>query len=119
MDPSTQPLEIDLDRNRQLRIRWADERTSICPLALLRRSCPCAACRTAREREAHGGLPVVSANETQREMACALNAELVGNYALRLTWKDGHDSGIYDFALLRSMFPAEVLATAEDTRAGG
>ena len=30
-------------------------------------------------------------------------AELVGRYALRIRWKDGHDSGVYDFALLRSL----------------
>ncbi len=115
VDPATQPLEIDLDREKQLRIRWADDRQSICPLPALRRSCPCAACRGEREREAHGGLPVVSGIDSQRDMVYATSAQLVGNYALRLTWRDGHDSGIYDFALLRSLFPAEVPVTAADS----
>jgi hypothetical protein len=32
-------------------------------------------------------------------------AELVGNYAIRLRWTDGHDTGIYAFALLRDVCP--------------
>ena len=117
-DPATQPLEIELDRERELQIRWADGRASLCPLPALRRACPCAACRTNREQEVMGVLPVVRDSGTQRDMVCACSAHLVGNYALRVTWKDGHDSGIYDFALLRSLFPAEVPLTAEDTRGG-
>ena len=31
------------------------------------------------------------------------HAELVGNYALKLDWSDGHTSGIYSFAYLREI----------------
>jgi DUF971 family protein len=31
------------------------------------------------------------------------NAELVGNYALRLTFDDGHDTGLFSFDLLHSL----------------
>jgi len=31
--------------------------------------------------------------------------EPVGNYALRFTWGDGHNTGIYSFDLLRSLCP--------------
>lgn len=30
-------------------------------------------------------------------------ATLVGNYALRIEWSDGHDSGIYSFDYLREI----------------
>ena len=30
-------------------------------------------------------------------------AKLVGNYAIQFTWSDGHDTGIFDFRLLRSL----------------
>jgi DUF971 family protein len=33
------------------------------------------------------------------------DARLVGNYALQITWGDGHDTGIYDFRYWRSICP--------------
>ncbi len=32
-------------------------------------------------------------------------AEFVGNYAIRFTWQDGHDTGIYAFSALRESCP--------------
>jgi DUF971 family protein len=95
---------LDLDRQRALRIRWADEHISVFPLAELRRACPCAACRTARQQERTAvGLPVVPAGPAAEDMVKAESAELVGNYALRIRWRDGHDVGIYDFSMLRAL----------------
>ena len=34
------------------------------------------------------------------------SAELVGNYALRLRFSDGHDTGIYSWQYLREIDPA-------------
>jgi DUF971 family protein len=34
-------------------------------------------------------------------------AELVGNYAVRLQWSDGHSSGIYAFSSLRNSCPCK------------
>ena len=31
----------------------------------------------------------------------------VGNYAVSLTWQDGHSTGIYSFRLLRQLCPCE------------
>ncbi len=36
-------------------------------------------------------------------MVDGAGAELVGQYGLRITWADGHDTGIYDYELLRSL----------------
>jgi DUF971 family protein len=97
-----QPLEIDLDRERQLRVRWADGKDCIYELPRLRQSCPCAVCRAGREQSS-AGLPVVRPAAAQREMVTVADAELVGQYGIRLTWRDGHNTGIYDFALLRRL----------------
>jgi DUF971 family protein len=35
----------------------------------------------------------------------ATKAEMVGNYALRIEWSDGHASGIYSFEHLWSIRP--------------
>jgi DUF971 family protein len=100
------PVQIELDRARELRICWEDGEVSVYPLSLLRRGCPCAACRTEREATTGTRLPTVPPPEVQRRMAVAEKVELVGNYALRalrITWQDGHAAGIYDYAFLRSL----------------
>ena len=34
-----------------------------------------------------------------------LNVEPVGNYAIRIEWSDGHNTGIYSFDHLRKICP--------------
>ena len=34
-----------------------------------------------------------------------VNIEPVGNYALRIVWSDGHDTGIYSYDHLRADLP--------------
>ena len=111
------PVELDLDRRRGLRITWSDGRVSEFPVALLRRACPCATCRAAREEEARrpaGRLPVLGNPAAAVDAAVVSGAELVGAYALRLRWQDGHDTGIYDFDLLRALDPA-ITCDAEES----
>ncbi len=99
------PVEIELDRTRALRIVWSDGVASRVGLATLRKACPCAVCRDKPSATpASGGLlPIVSAGEGARAMCTATGAELVGHYALRVYWEDGHNSGIYDFGRLRKL----------------
>jgi len=87
------PAEMDLDLGRQeLRIRWFDGREAVYPAAFLRNRCPCAACRTERERQSRTLLPVLSGAQSQP--ARAVGGHTVGNYALAIEWSDGHDTGI-------------------------
>jgi DUF971 family protein len=95
----SQPAGIDLRLPGQiLSITWADGLTSDFPLAWLRRHCPCAACRTEQDKPAL--LPILSSRASDCRV---LGAELVGNYAIRFDWSDGHNTGIYDFRLLRQL----------------
>jgi DUF971 family protein len=100
---AARPVAIELDRTRELRIRWADGEASVYPLPQLRQLCPCASCRTERDSAAASMLPVVPPPEVQAAMVIAERIEVVGQYAIRITWKDGHDTGIYDYAMLRSL----------------
>lgn len=97
-----QPASLDLHRAAQtLVIAWADGTKSVYPAAFLRKHCPCAACRTEREKQSQTALPILSAAPSGTPQLVGGN--VVGNYALQLTWSDGHSSGIYDFRLLRAL----------------
>jgi DUF971 family protein len=100
------PRKLNLKRDEKLEILWADGAVSVYPLALLRRMCPCAACRRIRDEQARNKtrLRVIQGTPADQPLAVR-SAEMVGNYALRLTWSDGHDSGIYSFTWLREIAP--------------
>lgn len=91
-------LDLQLD-DQALEIAWADGVRSTFPAVLLRRECPCAACRTEREQRDGALLPVLSA-PADGEIRVT-GGHLVGNYAIQLNWSDGHRTGIFDFRLLR------------------
>ena len=90
------PVTVDLDRERGLELTWADGATSRFGLEELRRHCPCAACRTRRER----GMPLWPGPTSPRPLR-VVDAELVGAWGLGITWNDGHSTGIYSWELLR------------------
>lgn len=104
-DATTRPAKIELDRTTELRVTWADGRQSVYPLAYLRRECPCATCREERAAASRNPLRVVPRAGAQVNMVVAESVELVGRYALRIRWLDGHQTGIYDFRLLRELTP--------------
>ncbi len=116
-DATVTPVELDLERGAALRIRWADGHESRYPLVLLRRACPCAACRAEREARQRNPLHVLPTVASPQDMVTAAQAEIVGNYAFRVRWKDGHDTGIYDFKLLRRLCPCAACASADAARA--
>jgi len=78
---------------RVFEITWADGHKSAYPHEILRGFCPCATC------QGHSGTIRFLAGGDQE----LRQIEQVGNYALGLTWGDGHSSGIYSFRYLRAL----------------
>jgi DUF971 family protein len=102
---ATRPQQITVDRAASaLRVTWLDGHISTYPLRWLRAHCPCATCR--EERRVHAlntdELRLLSGPLPSAEIVAA---ELVGHYAVRFTWADGHATGIYPFAALRASCP--------------
>ncbi|MCW5754744.1 MAG: DUF971 domain-containing protein [Phycisphaeraceae bacterium] len=95
------PVQIDLKRDRGLTIEWADGTTSYYSVAYLRRMSPSADMRALRDEMARNPLAVVPPGGSGA--LTALDAELVGNYAIRIRFSDGHESGIYTWAYLRAI----------------
>lgn len=98
------PVKLDLARDKGLAIEWSDGATSYFSIAYLRRMSPSADMIELRAQMQRNPLTVLPASATSGPLT-ALAAELVGNYALRIRFSDGHDTGIYSWQYLRSIDP--------------
>ena len=76
-----------------LEIDFADGHRAVYPHQVLRGYCPCAVC------QGHSG-PIRFVSGGNLELT---DVAEVGDYALRLTWADGHATGIYTFKFLREL----------------
>lgn len=68
---------------------------------LLRENCPCAGCK-GEEVLLYKYTPQNKAPLTEESFMLE-KAEIVGNYAIQLRWKDGHDTGLYNWNFLREL----------------
>ncbi len=98
------PVNIVVDREAQtLSITWKDGHQSVFPLDGLRRACPCAGC------QGHDKMDALPDPEVFRVPALMrwnnLRLEPAGSVGLRLTWDDGHNTGIQTWTRLRTMCP--------------
>lgn len=109
-----QPRDLTVDRqSAQLTIEWADGHVSRYRLPWLRKVCPCASCLEEREQADNDPLRLMSG---PMPSAAIESAELVGNYAIRFTWTDGHGNGIYGFSSLRASCPCAECNAGEPDR---
>ena len=103
------PTDIELDSGgRRLRFAWADGRQSAYEWEYLRWRCPCAEC--SGEGEYPGQLE--GRTSLRAEEVEMVDVELVGRYAVKPTWKDGHDTGLFTFRNLRGLAEQDTLFTA-------
>lgn len=89
-----QPLRITRSDPRRLEFEWDDGERTVLSAPELRSICPCAACvdeLTGVRRHDPASVPP---DLTHRDV------RLVGNYALTMTFSDGHGTGIFPFPFL-------------------
>ena len=101
------PEHIAISKTNGIKIDWKDGHHSEYGLTYLRDKCPCAACTGAHgtpPREPESAKP---ANPFQMytPKLKMLGVEPVGNYAIRINWSDGHNSGIYSYEHFRQICP--------------
>lgn len=102
------PARLDLKKDRGLTVEWADGSTSYFSIAYLRRMSPSAEARTLRDEMAKNPLTVLPSPKSGASgPLVAESAELVGNYALRIRFSDGHDTGLYSWDYLREIDPTD------------
>lgn len=105
------PVEIRRVEDRELHITWADGHRTVYANRYLRETCPCAACVD----EVTGVRTLDPA--TVRPDVRARAIDLVGRYAIKIAWSDGHATGLYTFTRLRADCPCP--ACRPDAAASG
>jgi DUF971 family protein len=92
-----EPLQVIEESDSELTINWSDDREMHYRAADLRRSCPCAMCVdewTGKKTLADSSVP---------DDVHFTHISIVGRYALNFHFSDGHDTGIFSFAMLRQL----------------
>jgi DUF971 family protein len=108
MSITHRPQDLTIERSAALLcITWQDGHISNYPLRWLRANCPCATCREER-RAAALETDMLKLSSGPPPSTVIVGAELVGNYAVRFDWADGHGAGIYVFSALRQSCPCPV-----------
>lgn len=97
------PTELGYAPDGRLQITWSDGQIRLYRFRTLRDACPCATCREKRSAPPPPmtTLPLLSTAELAPLRVTAMRP--VGNYAYSIEFSDGHDTGIYTFALLRDL----------------
>ncbi|NIS81543.1 MAG: DUF971 domain-containing protein [Anaerolineales bacterium] len=87
-------------------IDWIDGHRSEYPLTALRAACPCAECRGGHANMSQLGSPeMLEIPLHSSQKGVLVDLKVVGNYALQVSWEDGHAYGIYSWDYLRSLCP--------------
>ena len=97
------PKSIKRIDEQHLKIIWADGTERMYPLRELRDQCPCAGC-AGETVLMHEYRPPEPDRSTPGRYEIR-DIQLVGSYAMQVTWGDGHNSGIYQWEFLRNFSP--------------
>lgn len=86
-----------LTEEHAFEITWSDSDPVAIPFRYLRGRCPCATCVNE-----FSGERMVDVVDIPVGIQIAA-AQLVGNYAVKFTWNDKHDTGLYTWEHLREL----------------
>lgn len=96
MSNTPHPSDIKIRKqSRLMRLEYTDGMVHELPFELLRVYSPSA------EVRGHGNGP--GTLQTGKREVEVTGAQMVGNYALKLTFSDGHDSGLFSWSYLREL----------------
>jgi DUF971 family protein len=110
LDPRKKPsaVKIHVTSGAGVDITWADGHSSHYDFPYLRDECPCATCNDERQKKAEfnsAGPASSAALPMFKPKVTARAASSVGNYAIQITFNDGHATGIYSYDQLRTICP--------------
>jgi DUF971 family protein len=93
------PTSITLTPDRELKLVWSDGHIVRFALQFLRDECPCAGCKGEHGLFGAFYAPPDAGIVLPGKYELA-GIEGVGNYAICIRWKDGHDTGMYSWQYL-------------------
>jgi DUF971 family protein len=99
------PKQIKISDKNKLSLRWNDDALSIISLKYLRDECPCATCKgeTILFKTFRPPKPTLMSPEMYK----IKSIDVVGEYAIQIVWKDGHNTGIYSWEYLKTLESGE------------
>jgi DUF971 family protein len=94
------PTQIKKEDNKLI-IKWSNDETQELTLQQLRDGCPCVNCK-GETVLFESYIPIKTPFKPSGFYEID-KIEAVGNYAVQIKWKDGHDTGIYSWDVLRAI----------------
>lgn len=111
-------VKVHVSTGAGVDITWEDGHASHFEFVYLRDNCPCATCNDERAKkesltEASPAFASSAALPMFKPKPRATAATQVGNYAIQLSFSDGHSTGIYSYDQLRSICPCSECTAAK------
>ena len=94
------PQTIEQISDQVIAIKWDDGHDKVYFADKLRSKCPCATCRDKEDNPQPSPFKILKANPNN---VVFITWEYVGLYAIRFTFSDNHDTGIYTYEYLYSL----------------
>ncbi len=99
MQQTFHPLSVQ-KIGSELAVAWSDGLETYVPLETLRKKCPCAACAGEPDVTGHVAKPQPAYSAKSFDL---VGWQMIGGYAIQPRWGDGHSTGLYSYAFLRSL----------------
>jgi len=98
------PKSIEQISDQVIAIKWDDGQDTIYFAEHVRKVCPCASCKeNDDEGKKKNPFKILDMNNPTPNHIDFVSWELIGRYAIRFTFSDRHDTGIYTFEYLREI----------------
>ncbi len=98
------PTKIKVEENK-LKIEWDDGSKDEIGLKYLRDQCPCANCQG--ENILFKKVKPIQIFSDEEKKYKIVKIDIQGNYAIQITWADGHNTGIYPWEYLKELSRTE------------
>lgn len=105
------PKQIKIVNKDKLSLTWNDDTSTVFSLKYLRDECPCAGCKgeTILFKTFRPPKPTMLAPDMYK----VKSIDVVGEYAIQIGWKDGHNTGIYSWEYLKNLEAGEADSTQQ------
>lgn len=109
---TVRPVALSKQGDEGLVIEWSDGHRSSYTWKHLRGNCPCASCKDDHEKPADPFHILTATELAPKPPLKPLALTPVGHYAYKITWNDGHDTGIYTLENLRGLCQCDLCKPA-------